>query len=413
MYVQRRWYELALPHLWCHFEFSVSSDRDLRRLGKLVTDGKIRQCLFGGDSSCSLTNFTLVRSLSLSVNLGGNGFQSEPIASVLTNFNALLVTCTGLRDLRLHIQPFSEPTITAIPLELRVPSQNNRLLEDLVQHASQGDYATLFLDISLQRWRYEERTADRIRQYIRLLAPQITSLRLVETASASASLITPLSRLRRLEFDNLGNPGIESCAAFWDVLESLPLEDLALSGFILPLRRFERWHRLRSLRLNRCGNLEEAMSISLRSFPDLRSLSFHDPLPEALNTFPAPLTEIVCTNLRKIIFTHCRAQKNLLSRIAESCPQLQICMPPDNASDLDIITLIDSCPYLTALLIDGCAELTSVSIHHLPRAGRLRSLLFNFQHLVSLDEECISALSEKCPDFTQSRIPNYNDGSQG
>jgi len=74
-------------------------------------------------------------------------------------------------------------------------------------------------------------------------------------------------------------------------------------------------------------------------------------------------------------------------------------MPPDNASDEDIITLIDSCRSLTTLLIDCCTDLTSTGIASLPRAKRLRSLMFNFQHLVYLDEECIFALAENCVDL--------------
>ena len=40
-----------------------------------------------------------------------------------------------------------------------------------------------------------------------------------------------------------------------------------------------------------------------------------------------------------------------------------------------------------------------MGIASLPRAKRLRSLMFNFQHLVYLDEECIFALAENCVDL--------------
>lgn len=402
MFVQRRWYELALQHLWYHFEFSINSERDLQKLHDIVIDQPFDSRLENGATSLIKPSLSMVRSLFLSINLRGERVNDvarcDAISFGIQKFTVLILACTGLRHLRLDIQPF-------VPLNAHfsvweVLQEKNALIEELVRLASLKEYTTLFLDTTPPRWQYEGISSEKIRVYLDVLAPHTTRLRLAAAAAVSSSWIAPLSRLRRIEFDNIGNPKVEACAAFWDTLELIPLDELALSGVVFPrFRSFRNWKCLRSVRLNQFCDIEGAVSTVLRSFPNLRHLALHNPLPSA-NDYPlSPVTEIICTNLRKLVFTRCRAQKDLLSQVALACPQLQICMPPDNASDLDIISLIDFCPNLTALHIDCCTDLTSASIHHLPRAERLRSLLFNFQHLVSLDEECIFALAENCPDL--------------
>ena len=400
--LQRRWYNLALPHLWNHFEFSLGNKRDLRQLQQLVTDEHVSMCFSGEQIETINPNFTLVRSLFLSVNLCGerinDAHDCAGVSRTINKFITLLKSCTNMRYLRLDVRPFLpiNASIAAWP----TLANNNALLLELVQQAGVGAYGSFFLDASLPKWQYEESSSLQIRAYLKLLAPQITRLHLVDTASTAWSSIEPFSRLRSLEFENIGNAGTEACSAFWDVLESMPLEDLGLSSLIFPrYRKFENWQNLRSLRLNQFGEIEATVSKVLSSFPNLRTVAFHNPLHTTENTPVNAMTDIACVSLRKIVFTHCRAQPYLLSHIAKACPQLQICMPPDNASDLDIVTLIDYCPNLTVLLIDCCTDLTSVSIQHIPRAERLRSLLFNFQHLFSLDEECILALAENCPDL--------------
>jgi hypothetical protein len=79
-------------------------------------------------------------------------------------------------------------------------------------------------------------------------------------------------------------------------------------------------------------------------------------------------------------------------------------MAPDNASDSDIITLINSCHFLTSLMVDSCKELTSISFLHFPHAARLRSFMFDVEQLSSLDEKCIFAFAENCPDLHSRRF---------
>jgi hypothetical protein len=414
--VQKRWYHLALPHLWHHFEFSISSKQNIRKLNQLVTDEHLAMHLSGEiDHSLINPNFTLVRSLFLSINICGarvnDRHESELLSVSIKKFIILLTSCTDVRYLGLDIRPFC-PINASIAAWRALEGANGSLLE-LIQCAAAREYTTLYLDVSIQKWQYDAKTSDQIQRYLRCLARHTTRLHLVDRASSSWSSIAPLLRLRRLEFENVGSPSIEACAAFWDVVESLSLEELALTGFSFPHdRTFPKWQQtLKSLRFNHFSETEETVSKILTSFPNLRTLAFHNPLSSTIDNSAVANTQIACVNLRKIVFTHCRAQRNLLSQIAKACPQLQICMPPDNASDLDIVTLIDYCPNLTALLIDSCTELTSISIHHIPRAERLRSLLFNIHHLFSLDEECTPQLA-RIVLITQSRTRNYGDGSE-
>jgi hypothetical protein len=150
-------------------------------------------------------------------------------------------------------------------------------------------------------------------------------------------------------------------------------------------------------------NVEATCCIILQSFPSLRILAFNNP-DHFAPKYPIPIKKVVCTKLRTLIFTRCQPQKNILSLVAQSCPDLHVCMAPNNTSDDDIIALIDSCPFLNTLCIDNCKELTATAIRYLPRAPRLRSLMYGMQHLVYLDEDCILALAENCPDLHSRRF---------
>ena len=400
--VQRRWYDLALPHLWYHFEFSLTSERQLAKLNRLIPDEHLYSQLGFQSNFTRNPNFSFVRSLFLSVNLRGervsNRRRCEAINDALKKYLVLFAECTGVRFLRLDLQPFV-PTNAHVSIWEDL-DQNNGLIYELVQIAAHREYATLFLDAAQIRWQPQDVSTGQVQYYVEALGSKITRLHLCETASLTWSWLSPLHRLRRIEFDNTGNPGIEALSSFWDAITPIALEELALSGFIFPRSRtFPNWRSLRMIRLNQFGDVEGAVSTILRSFPSLQHAAFHNPHPISNNYDPLPVSDIVCTGLRKIVFTRCRAQQNLLAQVAKACPLLQWCMPPDNASDEDIITLIDRCPNLTSLLIDCCTDLTSTSIHYIPRAERLRSLLFNFQHLFVLDEDCIFALAQNCPDL--------------
>jgi hypothetical protein len=288
---------------------------------------------------------------------------------------------------------------------------------NLINLAATKEYSSLFLDISQPKWLYDQALTDSgfLGKYIEILGEKITRLHICETAAIVWSWFTVVPNLRRLDFENVGHPGEEVLTQFWGALANLSLEDLKLSGINFPRSpKFRNWPFLRSLRLDQFGNVEATCSIVLQSFPNLRNVAFNNPNPSTTQT-PVPIKLVACKNLRTLIFTRCQPQKNIVSLIAQSCPDIQVCMPPNNASDTDITTLIDSCPFLTTLLIDCCTDLTSTAIHYLPRAPRLRSLLYNFQHLLFLDEDCILALAENCPDlhsrgFRVATVGQKNDG---
>jgi hypothetical protein len=401
LFVQRRWHDPALSRLWYHFEFSLTSERQLTKLNRLITDNHLKDGHHPVRSHNA--NFSLVRSLFLSVNLRGERVSTtrrcDAINNALGKFILVLTECTEIRFLRLDLQSF-------VPMNAHLDLWQhfelyNSLIYDLVRIASQRNLDTLFLDVTQDRWQRQESSSAGVQFYLETLRSQITRLQLCETASTASSWLTPLSRLRRIEFENMETSGPDALMKFWDAISLVPLEELAIFGVDFPRSRtFERWGALRTIRLNRFGDIHGAVSTILRSFPNLQNAAFHNPLRDSSHYEPLPVTDIVCSGLRKIVFIHCRAQKNLLSRVANACPLLQSCMPPDNASDEDIITLIDRCPNLTSLIIDGCTELTSTSIHYIPRAEQLRSLLFNVQHLVGLDEECILSPTNNCPNFS-------------
>ena len=398
--VSKRWYDLALRHLWHHFEICLSNRQQMRMLESLIVNQSSNDKPF--ESAHSRTQFPFVRSLHISISLQGERVSKMrrcvEIAEDMTRCITFLQLCTGLRSLRIDLHPFVQSDAHFSQWD-RLQS-NNLLMMDLVQVAASKEYAELFLDVAQSKWRFEESLSSDLEQYIHALQGQITRLHVSETASTVWSWFRPLTRLKRIDFENMGNPGEEALAKFWNTLAQFPLEELKLAGINFPrATKFKNWQTLRSIRLNQFGDVEGACSTILRTFPNLHTLAFNNPSAATSASSAPPINRIVCTNLRQIIFTRCQAPKNIISLIAKACPFIQTCMPPDNASDEDIITLIDSCRFLTTLLIDCCTDLTSMGIASLPRAKRLRSLMFNFQHLVYLDEECIFALAENCVDL--------------
>lgn len=401
--VSKRWYDLAIGQLWYHLEICLNNKQQMRMLKNIVetestmTDITLSSQIFN-------PNLSLVRSLFLSVNLRETRVltteRCAEIAEDLGRFIVLMKVCPGVRNLRLDLHPFVESD-THLSL-WKTLSASNALIMELVQVAATKEYVSMFLDIAQQKFRYDESISVELECYAQLLQSQITRLHVCETASTVWTWFPTLTRLQRLNLENIGNPGERALSRFWNTIAQFSLEELNLSGINFPRSaKFKNWSSLRRIRLNQFGDVDGAISTILQTFPNLHTLGFHNPTPVSSSaaSAPSPITEIVCTNLRQITFTHCQAQKNILSLIAKACPLLQVCMPPDNALDEDIITLIDSCPFLTTLLIDCCTDLTSVGIQYIPHAEHLRSLMFNFQHLVFLDEECIYALAEKCPDL--------------
>lgn len=398
--VSKRWYDLALRHLWYHFEICLGNRQQMRMLKSLIVQYLFDDKAF--EAAQPGTNFHLVRSVFVSLSLQGERVNSAhrctEIAEDISRCIAFLRFCTCLRSLRIAVHPFVQSDAHFSQWD-RLQA-NNVLITEFVQVAALNEYSELFLDVAQPKWRFEDRLSPELEQYIQSLQGQITRLHVCETASSVWSWFSPLTRLKRIDFENMGQPGEEALAKFWDTLARFRLEELKLSGINFPrATKSKNWQTLRSIKLNQFGDVEGACSTILRTFPNLHTLAFNNP-SAAVSAYSAPpVNKIVCTNLRQVIFTRCKAPRNIISQIAKACPFIQTCMPPDNASDEDIITLIDSCRSLTTLLIDCCTDLTSMGIASLPRAKRLRSLMFNFQHLVYLDEECIFALAENCVDL--------------
>jgi len=329
----------------------------------------------------------------------GSNDRCQEITGIIRQYVDLMNICNGVRNLRIALHPFVESDAHRSVWETLQTSNFTIML--LVQTVSLREYPELFLDISQRKFHFEEGLRDIYQHYIDTIGRQITKLHLCESAAQIWPWFTTFRRLRRLNLENTGNPGEQMLSKFWDTISKFPLEELSLSGITFPReRKFKKWQKsLRMINLNRFNDVEGACSAILQSLPHLHSLRLHNSNSLPSTNTSVPVKEIVCNNLRTVVFTQCRPQKNIISQIAEACPLLQVCMPPNNASDSDIIKLIDSCRFLTTLSIDCCTNLTSVSIHYIPHAERLRSLLFNFEHFVVLDEECILALAQNCPDL--------------
>lgn len=394
--VSKRWHDLTLPHLWHHFEFGVGERDQLRMLSHILSNES------ASSNEARNPNFSLVRSLFLNVNLKGEVVNSprrcQQIANAIIQFNQFVRFCTGLRSLRMSIYIFIETD--ALRSQWELLQESNTLIVDLVQVVATRKYDELFLDIPQRRWQFDDGLSGIHRQFVGMLSGQVTRLHLHENASLVWPWFSPLSRLRRLNFENNGNPGQVVLAKFWDTIAKFRLEELSLSGITFPRgRKFKKWNSLRLIHLNQFNDVEGACATILQSFPNLRSLRLNNPINLPSTYTAVPIEKVVCTGLQQVTFTRCRAQENVISLIAKACPFLEVCMPPSNASDSDIITLINSCRFLTTLLIDGCTSLTSVSIKYIPRADRLRSLLFDLEQVVHLNEECIIALAENCPDL--------------
>ena len=390
--VSKRWYDIALAQLWYNIEFGIYNRYQTRTLKQLFA------------IEPSSPNFRLVRNLELYIDLQAEMVTSsnrcQEIAETIKLYIELLRVCTGVRSLRISLHPFKDSDAHhSVWQELQV---SNTIIVDLVHMASTREYSDFFLDISQPPYYFDEALSGIYQYYTQALGGQVTELHISESAALKWSWLAPLRRLRRLQFDNTGNPGEEPLARFWDTIAKLPLENLELSGITFPSgRRFKKWGKsLRMINLNRFTDIEGTCSSILQSFPNLDTLRLHNshPLPST-RTNHVPIKRVACVNLRTAVFTQCRPQKNIISQIAKACPLLQVCMSPNNASDSDIITLIDSCQFLTTLSIDCCTNLTGASIHYVHRAERLRSFLFNFEHLNLLDEESIFALAENCPDL--------------
>ena len=396
LFVSKLWCSNALSNLWYHFEFRLSLKSQLQVLTKLLSADP------RGSVKSTNASFLDVRSLYLHVNLGGeivvNTDRCQEIANTLRQFIHLLNSCPTVRELRIHLHPFVESNAhRSVWPELR---SLNSLIDQLVEFASSRPYSELFLDVPQPQWHFEEGLSDIYFNYIQSFGPQITRLNICETASVTWEWLKPLTNLRRLAFQNRGIPGEDALSKFWDTIERLPLEELNLSRVNFPRKRkFKSWKFLSAIILNQFYDVEGTCSTILHSFPHLRRLGLHNPIVLPSVETSVPVKKIVCSNLRTIEFTRCKPQKHLLSLIAKTCPHLRVCSPPDNASDDDIIAIIDSCKFLDTLTIDGCTNLTSLAIHSLPRTRRLRSVLFHTQHLEYLDERCILALVDSCPDL--------------
>jgi F-box-like len=400
--VCKQWREVALHHLWYHFEFGLAPGHrsHLEILKRIIDPESLSAGEIPGENS---QNFERVRSLALFIHLGGDRIStkthSAEVEQALALFTSFLKKCQKLRSLRITVSPFVESDVDRSLREGL--SAKNELMMELIKAVAEREYSELFFEFPLHAVHFEPSQVETYRQYIQHLGPQVTRLHLCDDAATVWPTLAGLKNLRRLDFRHTGNSGEDNLAKFWDTIGRFRLEELALAYITFPRnRKFKNWDSLRSIRLNQFNDVEGTCPILLRSFPNLRSLALHNPPNNFSTVDPSyPIGKIVCTNLRKVVFTRCRPQKNILSQIAKACPHLDVCMPPDNASDEDVITLIDSCKFLTTLLIDGCRDLTSTSIHYISRAKRLRSLLYNFEHLVSLDEECIITLAKKCPDL--------------
>lgn len=396
LFVSKLWCSNALPNLWHHFEVRLTLQPQLQVPTKLLSAEP--------QESTKSTNASLldIRSLHLHVNLGGEIVvkteRCEEIANTLRQFVQLLDSSPNVRVLRINLHPFVESNAhRSIWPDLQ---ELNFLIDQLVEYAASREYSDLFLDVPQAQWHFEEGLSDIYFHYIQSFARQITRLHICETASIAWEWLKPLTKLRRLTFQNKGAPGEDANSRFWDTIGNFPLEEINLSGVNFPRKRkFKNWRFLRTIILNQFYDVEGACSAILQSFPALRRLGLHNPIVLPSHETSIPVKKIVCNNLRTVEFTRCKPQKAALSMIAKACPHLLVCSPPDNASDDDIIAVIDSCKFLTTMTIDGCANLTSLSIRSLPRASHLRSVLFHTRHLEYLDERCILALVDHCPDL--------------
>ena len=397
--VSKRWHRIAVRLLWYELEFWLRQESGPEAMKKLVGKHIPDETTEG-----SLDPFTMVRRLSLYVEL--NNFTSIADYSLqmletLELFVCLLKACPKLNFLRLRILP--------IPHDDRwggLIKQWNTAIDELVQlAASKPTPSELILDIAQLKYQWNPFVRGTLAPYVEKLNKKITRLHLCEDAKDIVPWFGWFTGLRRLDITNTGFNGASGLSAFWDAIEQLQLDELNLGGLEFPRsREFKNWKSLQAIRLNEFLDVEGACYKILSSFPNLRAVAFSHPSMQKTDKSqytPLPLTDltVACTNLRSFTFTHCKTQPELLAIVAKSCPHIQMCAPPDNASDNDLITLIDNCHFLTTLLIDGCTDLTGLSIHYIPRAERLRSLLFKFEQLVYLDEECIFALAEKCPDL--------------
>jgi F-box-like len=396
LFVSKRWYNLSIHHVWAELEFTGDKN-SIQLLQHIIPDELSLRFAFARDPNCGR-----VRSLFLAMNVGNERVDTRDrcceISRQILKYTELLKECIVLRTLRMNLYPFVPQNANPVFWSQLEPS--NALLIKLVELAATKEYGNLFLDIGHKRWEYEDGLRDTAaaEKYIKILGGKITRLHILETATNVWSWFTMTPNLRRLDFENLGKAGEEVLTNFWEVLSPLPLEELNFTQIDFPQSsKFHTWPHLRSLRLNQFNDVEATVSIVLSSFPNLRTLAFNNPTCNIPR--PVPLKSIICTSLRTLTFTHCHPQKGILQLIAQKCPHLQSVMPPSNTSDTDILALIDSCPYLHTLLIDNCTDLTAIAIRHLPRAPRLRSLKYNFEHLLFLDEDCILALAENCPDL--------------
>jgi F-box-like len=387
--VSKRWYDLALPLLWHEFQFDIHLRRQLRQL----------DCLLSVQEN---PGFLLVRNLTLNVNLRGERVTSsdrcQEIANTIRQYIEFLRVSTGIQNLRLGLQPFVE--MDAHQSRWQELEANNSIIMELVDFAATRKYSELFLDVQQPKWQFEEGNSDIYRHYVEALGPQITRLHLCETASEIWPWLTSLRRLRRLHLENMGNANEESLTKFWDTIARFPLEELNLAGVTFPQEReFKKWRSIRMIILNQFNNVEGTCSRILESFPNLRFLSLNNANNLHCGNSFFPFKEIVTPNLRPPNFNHCRPQQGIISLIAQSVPNLEMCLPPDNASDSDIVTLIDCCPFLRILQVDGCYNITRKSIQYMPNAKRLQSLKVNADQLLFLDKDCILTLTENCPDL--------------
>jgi F-box-like len=391
LFVSKRWSNLALPLIWQEFEFHLAHPNQIRLIDRFLENPECR------------AHLQFVRSLSLYISLRGDRVLSYQrccdICDSVEQFVKLLSACTGLQSLRLKLQTFVESSCH--PLFWDRLETANASIKELVRVASLQKYSQLSLHIDQPLWSMEDGVSEISAEYVEALGPQTTRLHLSENASQAWQWLKSSPRIRSLRFDNTASDAEAALTPFWGAIKELPLEELTLSRVTFPpkTRRFPNWHNLRRITLNQFNDVEGTCATILSSFPNLFAVSLNNPLnfqPPATTT---PIPQIVCTNLRVVVFTQCRTQKSLTAAIAKVCPNIRVFMPPTNANDADIITLIDHCPFLDTLSIDYCHNLTSVSFHYIPRANRLRSFKFHVDHFMYFDEECIFALASSCPDL--------------
>ena len=389
--VSKRWHSLALPLIWQDFEFHIINPRHVRLLDRLLEQPDTR------------ARFEFVRSLFLKIHLRGERVVSldrcQEIAQTVAQFTELLKLTTGLQSLRLVLETFVESNSDHSVWE-QLREVNSGIME-LTRVAGTKEYAHLFLDIAQPPWSLEDGVSEISRQYVEHLGPQTTRLHLFENAVQTAQWFNIMPRIRTLQFENTGNGSEGALLPFWEAIKNLSLEDLTLTRVPFPprTRRFTSWQCLRTINLNQFNDVEGTCATILKSFPNLYALRLHNPINLTTYSTTTPIPEIVCTGLRIVVFTRCKPQRNLTAAIAKASPNIRVFMPPNNADDTDIITLIDHCPFLDTLSIDYCHQLTSLSFHYIPRAKHLRSFRFYVDHFMYFDMECIIALATCCPDL--------------